>query len=96
MSQREGLRSPLPEHFVEAERYYVELRKDPQWLKAHMGEYLAIMGREIVGQADNFQDLASRVFGTYGYGSIFMPHVTEHYPQVIRLRPRIRRIADKQ
>lgn len=97
MSQRkEGVNVSLPEHYLEAEKYYAELRKNPQWLEEHKDKYLAIMGQKIVGQADNFSDLSTSVREIYGYGSIFMPHVTKDWPQVVKFRPRLMRGPGKQ
>ena len=78
----------LPEHYLEAERYYLELRKDPDWLEAHMGNYLAIKGREIIDEAEDFAELSERV-RAHHQGALFMPHVTREYPEVATLSPQI-------
>lgn len=78
----------LPEHYLEAERYYLELRGDPDWLEAHMGNYLAIKGREIIYEAEDFAELSQRV-RAHHQGALFMPHVTKEYPEAATLSPQI-------
>ncbi len=86
MNERD--KEQLPEHFLEGEKYYQELRENPEWLKANDNKYLAIMGREIVDQDGSFQELSLRVRETHGYGAIFMPFV-EVNPRPVVIRPRI-------
>ena len=82
--------SHLPYHFVEAQRFYEEQKKDPTWLQENLGKYVAIIGEKVVDSSKDFAELSYRVREKYGYGSIFMPLVTEG-PQVVRIGPRIRK-----
>lgn len=81
----------LPSHWLEAEQYYKQiLRNDPEWLKTHIGSFVAIIGRQVVDEANVFYKLSDRVRETYGYGAIFMPEVSKEYPRVIQVRSPIR------
>lgn len=88
-------RENLPEHFLEGEKYYEELRKDRQWLKAHMGKYLAIKGREIIDMDDDFEALDVRIRQEH-QGPLFMPHVTRRCPEVATLSPYARPIRRRR
>lgn len=84
----------LPPEFTEGMKYYEELRQDPEWLSAHMGKYVGFIGREHLGTEPTFHELATKMRAEYGNGPMVMTQVTEEYPRVIRIRPRIR-IAKK-
>lgn len=78
----------LPRHFLQAKRYYEEvLQKDEDWLKEHLGGYVAIIGNEVVDSDKDFSKLAPRVWKKYGYGPIFIPRVTRG-PRVEYIGPR--------
>ncbi len=90
MNQDRKFGYPLPQEFLDAEKYYKEvLKKDPQWMQEHLGKFVAIIGQNVVAEAEKFQDLSLRVRREYGYGAIFMPEV-RYGDRVIRLGPRTR------
>lgn len=78
---------PLPRHFLEAQQYFTKvLRKNPEWLESHMGMHIAIVGFQVIGEAQSFHDLATEVHARYQHDSaMFMPEVTRKYPEVFRL-----------
>lgn len=78
----------LPQHFIDAQQYYEQRRQDEEWLTEHLGKYVAIVGRKIIGTAEDFHDLASSVREEYGFGPLFMPLVTKE-PRAVRLHPRV-------
>ena len=68
MSVPEYLRREyLPPEWLEAEEYYINvLRKDPEWMKAHEGKQVVIIGQEVVatqGREENTGEFLFRVRG---------------------------------
>ncbi len=94
MAERKGARKiseinwreGLPEHFIRADRYYVDvLRKNPDWMQTHLGKHVAIMNEQVVGEEPKFHALATQGQAEHGYGHLFMPLVTKRHPRVIKL-----------
>jgi len=79
----------LPGHYIEAEEYFrTDLLPNDDWFKQYRGEFVAIIGRQVVDSDRDFQLLSRRVRPRYGYGSIFMPLVSRKV-EVVYVRPRI-------
>jgi len=80
----------LPPEFQEAKNFYKDvLQQDPQWMKDHLGKYVAIIGQKVVDETsgdEKFIDLSIRVRREYGYGPIFMPEVRKE-PRVVNMGP---------
>lgn len=75
----------LPEEFRLGMHYYQRLRGDSDWVRENAGNYLAFMGEKIIDADLDYSRLSQRVRQVYGNGPIFMPFVTEEFPNVERL-----------
>jgi plasmid stability protein len=65
-------------------------RNRSKLLQRYRGEYVAIVDRAVVDHDRDFNALAERVFGRFGYRSIYMPRV-QREEVVVRIRsPRLR------
>lgn len=65
-------------------------RNRPKLLQRYRGEYVAIVDRAVVDHDRDFSALSERVFGRFGYRSIYMPRVQAD-EAVVRIRsPRLR------
>lgn len=73
--------------FQEAKRYFQENK--PQILEKYRGNFIAIFDNTVVDHDRNFSELANRVYGKFGYQTIYMPFV-ESEPAVLRIpSPRV-------
>lgn len=78
----------LPEHFLRAERYFIEKLQDDQWYSQYAGFHVAIMNEEVVDSGQDVVALTKRVYATWGYQPIFMPLVTrESYDDIVLPEP---------
>lgn len=65
-------------------------RNRSKLLQRYRGKYVAIVDRAVVDHDRDFNALAERVFGRFGYRSIYMPRV-QREEVVVRIRsPRLR------
>ena len=65
-------------------------RNRSKLLQRYRGEYVAIVDGAVVDHDRDFSALAERVFGRFGYRSIYMPRV-QRDEAVVRIRsPRLR------
>lgn len=65
-------------------------RNRSKLLQRYQGEYVAIVDAAVVDHDRDFSALAERVFGRFGYRSIYMPRV-QREDVVVRIRsPRLR------
>ena len=63
------------EEFEEGRQYYQRNRS--RFASRYKGQYVAVVGGEIVDSDVDFSKLADRVYRRYGYRDIFMPKVEE-------------------
>lgn len=79
----QALEETLPEHYFQASSYYRKvLRQDSQWVKDHLHSHVAIIGRQVVGEANTFSTLTRNIRPIYGSGFIYMTEVQSSYPRV--------------
>ena len=84
----EDVPSDEPDALAEDIAWYQRHRS--KLLQRYRGKYVAIVDRAVVDHDRDFSALAERVFGRFGYRSIYMPRV-ERDGAVVRIRsPRLR------
>jgi hypothetical protein len=57
----------------------------PELLKAHRGEYVAILGDRVVGTGPDRHELLTRVYADHGYQPILCRLVTDQPPRVVHI-----------
>lgn len=57
-------------------------------LKQYRGQFVAIVGGQVVDSDQDFSKLAQRFYGWYGYRDLYMPKVTEEVGPVRIPAPR--------
>lgn len=68
----------VPNHVAEAKAYYLQvLRANPDWEKSHLGDHVAILGRQVVDRGNNLDEVLLETRAVYGNGPMFITQVTE-------------------
>ena len=77
-------RQELPASYVEGRAYFEELKQNPEWVAEHSGIYVALHGRQLVDQDQNFHYLSVRVWPTYGEGNVYISRTWKE-PKTFRI-----------
>ncbi len=89
-SDRSGVerRSGLPSDFEEAERFFRGHGRE--LARQFSGQYVAIIGSQVIDHDPDFNALARRVYGQCGVRPIFMPRILASQRPIRMPSPRLR------